>query len=380
MRLKCNAKKHLCLKIAAALLLVLPCALPAYADDIQIMVNGQPLNSDVAPIIRDSRVLLPIRACAEALDAAVNYEPGTGQITILRGDDTVLLTLNSTEAVINEQTKQLDVMPQVINSRTLAPLRFVGEALNCQVNWQSETQTVTIQTNSQTEAESYEPVTVPAVETIVNQALQQLNSIRLQKQLDTLISAEELNRLAAEHSRDMAENGFLSNISPTLGSIGHRAAAENLPTPSEIIAKIDYRQANVYQAVTAWFSNEETRRLLLDPSAGYIGLSAHYLPDSTEVYLTAEIMPSGAYFTDLPDNSTVHIAGMALRGRSQNIPETVTVYKVSDINPQMYSSKQTYTAAGDGVYFFTNIEFAEPGTYVLQVGSCMVRVKYIPGA
>ena len=308
----------------------------------------------------------------------MNYEAGTGQITILRGDDTVRLTLNSTEAIINEQTRQLDVMPQVINNRTLAPLRFVGEALNCQVSWQAETQTVSIQTNTQ--AESTEPVTVPAVDTIVNQALQQINSVRLQKQLDTFVSAEELNRLAADHSKDMAENSFLSNISPTFGSIEHRAAAEDLPTPSEIIAKIDYQQANVYQAVTAWFSNEETRSVLLSPSAGYIGLNAYYLPDSTEVYLTAEIMPSRAYFTDLPDNSTVYIAGMAVRGRSQNLSETVTVYKISDINPQMYSSKQTYTAVGDGVYFFTNIEFAEPGTYVLQVGNCMVRVKYSPGA
>ena len=54
--MKSKAKKSFCRKIAAALLLVLPCALPAYAGDIQIMVNGQPLSSDVAPVIRENRV------------------------------------------------------------------------------------------------------------------------------------------------------------------------------------------------------------------------------------------------------------------------------------------------------------------------------------
>ena len=38
----------------------------------------------------------------------------------------------------------LDVPPEIINGRTLVPARAVAEALDCSVNWDGNTQTVTI--------------------------------------------------------------------------------------------------------------------------------------------------------------------------------------------------------------------------------------------
>lgn len=378
-------KKMLLGGLAAFLLTAGLSASPALAADIQITVNGSALSSDVAPVVINNRTMLPLRACAEALSATVNYDP-SGRIDIYRGNDKIVLLLDTPAAWLNGEKRPLDVEPQVKDNRTLVPLRFIGEAFNCTVNWQPENNTVSIvaETGTDTPAPAptpdpaMTPETVPDAATIANQALQQLNSVRLQKNLDALSTAAELGTMADAHSKDMAEAGYFGSNSPTAGTLSSRAKALKLPQPTEIIAKIDYRTETVYQAVTQWLTNEETRSALLDASAGYIGIGAWQQPDTTYVYLTAEVMPSRAYFTELAASSTVTTPKLAVRGRSQRLTENVIVYQLADDNPQMYSERKTYAAKGDGTYFYTEVEFADPGTYALQVGNCLVKVTYKP--
>lgn len=380
-------KKTFMRGFAAFLLAAGLSATPALAADIQITVNGSALSSDVAPIVINNRTMLPLRACAEALSATVNYD-ASGRIDIYRGNDKIVLLLNTPSAWLNGEKRPLDVEPQVTDNRTLVPLRFIGEAFDCAVNWQQENNTVSIVAaagsgQQDTDAPTFPsdtdmtPENVPAAVTITNQALQQLNSVRLQKNLDALSTAAELKTMADAHSKDMAENGYFSSNSPTEGTLSSRAKALNLPQPTEIIAKIDYRTETVYQAVMEWLTNENTRSILLDASAGYIGIGAYQQPDTTYVYLTAEIMPSRAYFTELP-SSAVTVPKLTVRGRSQRLTENVIVYQLSDENTYMYSERKTYTAKGDGTYFYTEVEFDDPGRYALQVGNCLVKVTYKP--
>jgi len=37
-----------------------------------------------------------------------------------------------------------NVVPEIINGRTMLPLRFVAEALGCEVKWDDATKTITI--------------------------------------------------------------------------------------------------------------------------------------------------------------------------------------------------------------------------------------------
>ena len=373
---------------AIALLLFIFAATAATAADMQIIVNGKKLNGDVAPAVIENRTMLPLRACAEALDATVNYDAATGIIDIFSGANRINLMLNSSRAIINGTLKNMDIEPQIINNRTLVPLRFIGEALNAQVNWLPESSTITIVSNADTNAGSnisqptlpVDPDSLPNAETVAKQALQQINSVRLQKSLNSFVTAEELVAMAAEHSRDMAEKDYFSNTTPGGSTPAARATAGKLPVPDELIAKIDYSRENVYQAVTEWLNKQPARAVLLNPSAAYIGISAFYKENSAELYLTAEVMPYRAYFTDLPQSSTVNSDKLTVRGRSQNLQEAVTVYKIAADNPQMYTSKKTYFANGDGTYFHTVIEFDTPGLYALQMGGCIVRVNYVPAA
>jgi len=51
-------------------------------------------------------------------------------------DKTVIeLKISSTDAVVNGQVKKLDTAPLITNSRTMVPLRFIAENLNIDVQW-----------------------------------------------------------------------------------------------------------------------------------------------------------------------------------------------------------------------------------------------------
>lgn len=377
-------------KTAATALLISAVALPAAAADIQITVNGQPLSGDVPPTVLNNRVLLPLRACAEALNATVNYDAATGSITVYAGENKVELTLNSQTAAINGQQTELDTTPQVIENRTLVPLRFLGEALKAQVNWDGTTGTVSIVGSASTNAgnstngnsaansstDTPQEVIIPSMETVANQALQQINSVRLQKDLNSLVSAAELTQLAAAHSSAMSKADTLSNKLAGGSSLSARAEAAQIATPNELIACIDYSRENVYQAINTWLTSEPTRSLLLDASAGYIGISAARSDDSNKVYLTAEVMPYRAYFIGLPQQSTTNSATLNLRGRSSNLQQQLIIYTMSGSNAQMYTEKSTCTATGDGNYFTATVTLPAAGTYAIDAAGCIVRVTY----
>lgn len=364
--------------ILAALLmtgtLLLPCTQTALANGISIYVNDVPLTSDVAPLISDNRTMLPLRACAEALDATVNYADGA--ISMTRDSVSIDLQLGSDIAHINGSVSRLDAIPMVVENRTLVPLRFISEAFSCPVQWDAANRAVFIRTTSGTQQAA--PQDIPSEQNIVNQVLQQINTVRQQKQLESFTTITEMANMAEAHSRDMADNGFISLTSPENGDTAQRAATYKLPSLSELIAHVNYDDATATDAVNAWFRDEAARAILLDPSASYIGIGVEHPTGSNEVYLTAEILPSWAYFTNMPQNSTVNMAELRLQGRSTGTAETVTVYKLSDVDGHMYSDKQTFDVSVSSGRFYTDVLLWGAGSYAVSVADSIIYITYEP--
>ncbi|KQL49005.1 copper amine oxidase [Brevibacillus choshinensis] len=99
---------------------------------------------DQKPVIRDSRTLVPIRPIAESLGFDVDWNEKTRTVTINKGTNNVRLVVTQKIAKKNGQTINLDVPAQIINQRTMVPVRFIAEALSYNVNWDQATQTVLI--------------------------------------------------------------------------------------------------------------------------------------------------------------------------------------------------------------------------------------------
>ena len=102
-------------------------------EKIKVTLDGQAMDFDVAPIIQNDRVLVPMRAIFEELHCSVDYTDIDGKqiITAKNDDNTISLEIGSNEMTVNDEKVSLDTVPVIIDDRTLVPLRAVSEALDC---------------------------------------------------------------------------------------------------------------------------------------------------------------------------------------------------------------------------------------------------------
>ena len=113
-------------------------------------VNGNDMPVDeqgTVPVIVNGRTLLPVRAVVEQMGGTVDWNGETQEVTLIYGEDEIKLTIGSTEALLNGEKQTLDVAPTVTNGRTMLPIRFIAESFKFNVSWNGDEQRVTI-TNS----------------------------------------------------------------------------------------------------------------------------------------------------------------------------------------------------------------------------------------
>jgi len=140
--------KKVFLSASAALLAVLAVSAKVQAQNINVVINGQPVAfTGVPPQEVNNSVLVPLRGVFEQLGANVQYNPQTKTIFAVKGSTNISLALGSSTAYINNQPQQLAQAPTVMVGTTLVPLRFVAEAFGAYVEWESQSSTVEIQTS-----------------------------------------------------------------------------------------------------------------------------------------------------------------------------------------------------------------------------------------
>ncbi len=126
---------------------------------------------DTAPIIKNDRTLLPVRAVVEALGGDISYDSSDRSVTIDTDETTIEMTIDDTEMYVNGKRQTTDVAPIIENDRTFLPIRAVTENLNCDVEWDQDTETVSIyntyqtkrivvQTDSDIDFDEYDPDTI----------------------------------------------------------------------------------------------------------------------------------------------------------------------------------------------------------------------------
>lgn len=114
-----------------------------------MQVNGAPTTLGSPAALVNGRTMVPLRAIFEALGASVNWNAAEQSVTATRGGQTVKLTIGSSTAFVNGTQVTLDPPPQIIGGYTMVPLRFVGESMGAQVDWNSNARQITIVTAGQ---------------------------------------------------------------------------------------------------------------------------------------------------------------------------------------------------------------------------------------
>ncbi|RNB59775.1 LysM peptidoglycan-binding domain-containing protein [Brevibacillus gelatini] len=113
---------------------------------ISLVVDGRGVESDVLPLVRNGRMLVPIRVIAEATGAQIEYDAKKQRVTFDQKGKHVSLDINSRLAYVNGERVTLETPPIIVNQRTLVPLRFVSESLGYQVEWDATSSVAFVQT------------------------------------------------------------------------------------------------------------------------------------------------------------------------------------------------------------------------------------------
>lgn len=139
-------------------------------NGVSILVDGENLDftGNQPPIIKDGTTLVPFRAVFEKLGAYVEWSSDTQlceatlngiRVSTAIGDKAVYVDDDLSEET-NVPTKiPLAVPAQIVNGRTMVPLRVLSESLGLEVNWDNTTRTVSISSKQKKKVGSYTYVT-----------------------------------------------------------------------------------------------------------------------------------------------------------------------------------------------------------------------------
>jgi len=104
-----------------------------------------PLDKGSIPAIFQGRTYVAIRFLSEKVfEAEVEWNAEDRSVTFTKGDFVVTLFVGKKIAIVNGKEISIDAPPIIVEGRTLVPLRFISENLGASVEWEAETQKVTI--------------------------------------------------------------------------------------------------------------------------------------------------------------------------------------------------------------------------------------------
>ena len=103
----------------------------AFVNDVEKQIDEQ--NNDVAVFVENDRSYVPVRFISENYGGDVEWIPETQTVNITFEDRTISLTIGKPEIMINGEVTKLDVAPIVRNDRTYLPLRACTEAIGKEV-------------------------------------------------------------------------------------------------------------------------------------------------------------------------------------------------------------------------------------------------------
>lgn len=142
---------------------------------ITLQIEGKTIETSVMPPVQiNDRTLVPTREVFEPMRASVEWKAAEKKVFINYGKTLMILEVNNQDVWVDGETLQLDVPPKIINDKVMLPLRFIGEALGFEVEWNNEIRNVNIKQKKK------DPVigdTIPLITTVKDLQVSDLDSI-----------------------------------------------------------------------------------------------------------------------------------------------------------------------------------------------------------
>ncbi|MCX7842655.1 MAG: copper amine oxidase N-terminal domain-containing protein [Clostridia bacterium] len=114
-------------------------------SEIQVIYNKSMIKFDDArPVLINNRTMVPLRKIFETMGAQIEWEDSTKTVTAKKDNNVIVMQIENARAFVNGKEIVLDAAPQLVNNRTLVPLRFVGQSFGNIVEWDGTDRTVVI--------------------------------------------------------------------------------------------------------------------------------------------------------------------------------------------------------------------------------------------
>lgn len=101
-------------------------------------------NRVLAALVKNGVIYVPLRSMFEQMGATVSVSADGQTISAVKNGASVSVTVGKDVAVINGETRPLDVPPMVYNGVVLVPVRVISEAMGAYVLWVSDRRLVVV--------------------------------------------------------------------------------------------------------------------------------------------------------------------------------------------------------------------------------------------
>ncbi len=120
----------------------------ALADDIAVYVDNEAVTMDQSPVIINDRTMVPVRAVFEKAGAKVEWDDTVKTATITKDNYTIIVKLGQPYIYKNGKPISLDAPSTIVNDRIVIPVRAIAEAMDFGVTWNNASRSVLISTDS----------------------------------------------------------------------------------------------------------------------------------------------------------------------------------------------------------------------------------------
>ena len=283
--------------------ILMPAAL--HANEISVTIDGVAVDFDgQGPANVGGRVLVPVRGVFEALGFIVGWDQPSQMAMLWRygyidheGEAIrvptieIGITIGENTFINNGEEFDLDVPAQIIEGRTMLPIRAVVESVGYNVDWDGATNTVVISTASQAAVAPTPPATqATGGSEFELRTFELANLERTNRGIPPLIWCDVLADASRAHSVDMAVNNIASHIGSDGSCVGVRLARAGIEHMGWN-ENLNFNSRTPEAAIATWMSSPGHRANILDPTATHMGVGMYYLPGSQwTVYTTMKLI------------------------------------------------------------------------------------------
>ena len=119
----------------------------------KIIAKGRSLKFDTPPVIKDGKVLVPVRAFSQAYGAKVQWNKEDHTVTIVKDGIEIVFKTDSSIIYVNGVETDLGMPVKSLNGRNVLPVGFLAEKLGLKAEVDPEDGTIEIDDEEEEEVE-----------------------------------------------------------------------------------------------------------------------------------------------------------------------------------------------------------------------------------